>query len=369
MKKWERSLECAYRSIRGLREYFGLTDEEERGLLEIEERYPILIPRYYLDLIDRSDKADPVRKMAVPDLMEFSFGGKKDTSGEGENTVISGMQHKYRETALILTTNQCAMYCRHCFRKRLVGLASGEVAKKIPEMVRYVKSHKEINNILLSGGDAFLNSDATLRTYLESFCSIEHIKFIRFGTRTPVTFPERILDDDGEILALLGEYSRKKEIVVVTQFNHPNEITEKAEAACRALRDSGCLIRNQTVLLKGVNDDPKVLSNLMNGLSGIGVMPYYLFQCRPVEGVKNQFQVPLKKAARIVDEAKKSMSGPAKAFRFVMSHPRGKIEIIGNDQDRMIFKFHQAKNEQDASRIFFMDIKDDDAWLENLQPI
>ena len=96
---------------------------------------------------------------------------------------------------------------------------------------------------------------------------------------------------------------------------------------------------------------------------------YYLFQCRPVEGVKNQFQVPLKKAARIVDEAKKSMSGPAKAFRFVMSHPRGKIEIIGNNQERMIFKFHQAKNEEDASKIFFMDIKDDEAWLENLQEI
>ena len=365
MKKWERSLECAYRSIRGLREYFGLTDEEERGLLEIEERYPILIPRYYLDLIDRSDKADPIRKMAVPDLMEFSFGGKKDTSGEGENTVMQGMQHKYRQTVLLLSTNQCAMYCRHCFRKRLVGLSSEEIAKRIPEMAEYVRSHPEINNILISGGDSFLCSNAVIRHYLETFSMIPNLEFIRFGTRTPVTFPERITGDDGELLSILREASKRIAIMVVTQFNHPRELTDESRKAVRSLIEAGCTVRNQTVLLKGVNDDPETLSSLMNGLVSISVSPYYLFQCRPVEGVKNQFQVPIRRGAAIVDEAKRRMSGPGKAFRYAMSHPTGKIEILGEYDERMLFRYHQAKDERDNARIFTRPLSDTECWFSD----
>lgn len=362
MNNWKERLEKCYRSVSELKDRFSFSDEEVSRLMEIEEKYPVCIPEYYLDLIDVDDRRDPIRKMCIPDAMEFSSGGEKDTSGEADNTVVQGMQHKYSQTALILSTNQCAMYCRHCFRKRLVGLSSEEIASHLPEMRDYVSSHTEINNVLISGGDAFLNSNEVIERYLKTFMPIENIEFIRFGTRTPVSFPYRITEDE-ELLRILERYGRDKSIIIVTQFNHPKEISEEAVKAVKLLLSAGCMVRNQTVLLKGVNDSSDVLSTLMNKLVSTGVMPYYIFQCRPVEGVKNQFQVPLVKGVSIVDEGKNRMSGPAKAIRYVMSHPRGKIEILGRVGDELLFKFHQAKYKEDEARIFTRPVVMDECWF------
>lgn len=362
MNNWKERLENCYRSVSELKDRFSFSDEEVSRLMEIEEKYPVCIPEYYLDLIDVDDRRDPIRKMCIPDAMEFSSGGEKDTSGEADNTVVQGMQHKYSQTALILSTNQCAMYCRHCFRKRLVGLSSEEIASHLPEMRDYVSSHTEINNVLISGGDAFLNSNEVIERYLKTFMPIENIEFIRFGTRTPVSFPYRITEDE-ELLRILERYGRDKSIIIVTQFNHPKEISEEAVKAVKLLLSAGCMVRNQTVLLKGVNDSSDVLSTLMNKLVTTGVMPYYIFQCRPVEGVKNQFQVPLVKGVSIVDEGKNRMSGPAKAIRYVMSHPRGKIEILGRVGDELLFKFHQAKYKEDEARIFTRPVVMDECWF------
>lgn len=362
MNNWKERLEKCYRSVSELKDRFSFSDEEVSRLMEIEEKYPVCIPEYYLDLIDVDDRRDPIRKMCIPDAMEFSSGGEKDTSGEADNTVVQGMQHKYSQTALILSTNQCAMYCRHCFRKRLVGLSSEEIASHLPEMRDYVSSHTEINNVLISGGDAFLNSNEVIERYLKTFMPIENIEFIRFGTRTPVSFPYRITEDE-ELLRILERYGRDKSIIIVTQFNHPKEISEEAVKAVKLLLSAGCMVRNQTVLLKGVNDSSDVLATLMNKLVSTGVMPYYIFQCRPVEGVKNQFQVPLVKGVSIVDEGKSRMSGPAKAIRYVMSHPRGKIEILGRVGDELLFKFHQAKYKEDEARIFTRPVVMDECWF------
>ena len=362
MNNWKERLEKCYRSVSELKDRFSFSDEEVSRLMEIEEKYPVCIPEYYLDLIDVDDRRDPIRKMCIPDAMEFSSGGEKDTSGEADNTVVQGMQHKYSQTALILSTNQCAMYCRHCFRKRLVGLSSEEIASHLPEMRDYVSSHTEINNVLISGGDAFLNSNEVIERYLKTFMPIENIEFIRFGTRTPVSFPYRITEDE-ELLGILERYGRDKSIIIVTQFNHPKEISEEAVKAVKLLLSAGCMVRNQTVLLKGVNDSSDVLSTLMNKLVSTGVMPYYIFQCRPVEGVKNQFQVPLVKGVSTVDEGKNRMSGPAKAIRYVMSHPRGKIEILGRVGDELLFKFHQAKYKEDEARIFTRPVVMDECWF------
>lgn len=362
MNNWKERLEKCYRSVSELKDRFSFSDEEVSRLMEIEEKYPVCIPEYYLDLIDVDDRRDPIRKMCIPDAMEFSSGGEKDTSGEADNTVVQGMQHKYSQTALIISTNQCAMYCRHCFRKRLVGLSSEEIASHLPEMRDYVSSHTEINNVLISGGDAFLNSNEVIERYLKTFMPIENIEFIRFGTRTPVSFPYRITEDE-ELLRILERYGRDKSIIIVTQFNHPKEISEEAVKAVKLLLSAGCMVRNQTVLLKGVNDSSDVLATLMNKLVSTGVMPYYIFQCRPVEGVKNQFQVPLVKGVSIVDEGKSRMSGPAKAIRYVMSHPRGKIEILGRVGDELLFKFHQAKYKEDETRIFTRPVVMDECWF------
>ena len=232
-------------------------------------------------------------------------------------------------------------------------------------MAEYVRQHPLINNILISGGDSFLNSNEIIRRYLDVFTEIPSLQFIRFGTRTPVSFPQRITEDEGELLSILREYSRKKQIIIVTQFNHPREITPESRKAVDELRAAGCTIRNQTVLLKGVNDEPAVLALLMNKLVSIGVAPYYVFQCRPVEGVQNQFQVPILRGSRIVDLAKAGMSGPAKAFRYAMSHPTGKIEILGQYGDRMLFKYHQAKYDKDQARIFTRAVSDTECWFDD----
>lgn len=351
------------RSPEQLRGSLHLTDSEVKQLADIATQYPICVPPYYLNLISSDWKHDPIRRLCIPDPMESSTDGHKDTSGEGDNTVVTGMQHKYRQTALVLTTNQCSMYCRHCFRKRMVGSTAEEIAHHIGEMVDYVASHPEIDNVLLSGGDALINENDRLRLYLEAFSSIEHLDFIRIGTRVPVVLPQRILQDE-ELLEMLRAYNRRKQIIIVTHFNHPNEITEASRDAVRRLIEAGCPVRNQTVLLKGINDDSRVLAELLNGLTSAGVLPYYVFQCRPAMGVMNQFQVPLLTGQRIVDEAKADMNGQAKQFRYVMSHVTGKIEILGRPNgDEMLFKYHQAKYPKDQSRMFSMRLGEDQCWL------
>ena len=321
------------------------------------------VPSYYLSLIDPRDPDDPIRKMAIPSVRESDWDGALDTSGEADNTVEVGLQHKYSQTALILSTNHCAMYCRHCFRKRLVGMSDEEISKNFDSAVRYISQHTEISNVLISGGDSFMLSDTMIEKYLAAFTAMDHLDLIRFGTRIPVVLPDRVLKDQ-RLQEILRTYAPKKQIYIVTQFNHPREITAKAAEVIRIFRKMGFVVKNQTVLLKGVNDDPAVLGELLQKLTRVGIVPYYIFQCRPVRGVKNQFQVPLEKGVRIVDEAKNLQSGQGKCIRYCMSTPRGKIEVLGQLPDgKMLFKFNQAKNSDDAAKIMVLDLEPGQCWL------
>ncbi len=354
--------ECI-RDVDQLGDYIRLKEDDANQIRKISERYPICIPPYYLGLIDPNDPEDPIRKICIPGSQELSETGMEDTSGESSNTVIRGMQHKYRQTALILTTNQCSMYCRFCFRKRMVGYSEHETAEHIQAMADYVTGHTEINNVLLSGGDALINSNSVIEMYLKTFSQIPTLDFIRIGTRTPVVLPMRIYEDQ-ELLDILKTYNKRKQILIVTHFNHYNEITPEARKAVEALIGCGCIVRNQTVLLKGVNDDPVKLATLLNKLVSIGVIPYYVFQCRPARGALDEFQVPLLKASAIVEEAKTMMNGQAKSIHYCLSHVTGKIEILGQvEEGKMLFKYHQAKAAEDASRIFTKEIAPDQCWL------
>lgn len=342
----------------------GLTEEETRRLEEICREYPMQITDYYLSLIDRENPEDPVRKMCIPSLEEAGTEGSFDTSGEAGNTVMTGLQHKYKETVLILSTNRCAMYCRHCFRKRMVGLSDSEIARNFEEMMEYLRVHKEVSNVLVSGGDSFLMPNSLIRRYLESLSEMEHLDLIRFGTRVPVVYPQRILQDQ-ELQELFREYAKKKQIYLVTQFNHPRELTEDSKKAVRLFAEMGVVVKNQTVLLRGVNADPQVLGRLLRELTAAGVVPYYIFQCRPVRGVGTRFQVPLEEGARIVDQAKNMQNGQGKCVRYCMSNRQGKVEILGTLQNgEMLFKFHQAKDPKDAARIFTRKLQPGQAWVE-----
>ncbi len=361
---WQAMLKNNITKSHDLVKLLNLTEEEKIKMDEILDKYPMSITPYYLSLIDFNDPNDPILKMCIPSIEETDLGGSFDTSGEADNTIIDGMQHKYKQTALILSTNQCAMYCRHCFRKRLVGLTDDEIAKKFSEMTDYIKNHKEISNVLISGGDSFLNNNKKIQGYLEALCDIEHLDLIRFGTRTPVVFPSRITDDK-ELQEILKTYSKKKQIYVITQFNHPKELTKEAIASVKCLMNLGISVKNQTVLLKGINDNPTVLGNLLKGLTAAGITPYYVFQCRPVTGVKNQFQLTLEEGYDIVEKAKSMQNGQGKGFKYCLSHVTGKIEIVGKTENgEMIFKYHEAKYDKDQGRIFIKKLDKNQCWLD-----
>lgn len=360
---WKNILKDNVKYVDELKPYLTFSNKEEKVIEDIARVFPISSTKYYLNLIDPEDPEDPIRKMVIPSAQEFEVEGDFDTSGEGKNTVMQGLQHKYATTVLLLSTNKCAMYCRHCFRKRLVGVNTNETLCFVKDAAQYIATHKQVNNVIISGGDSFLLDNDLIEQYLEKLSSIDHVDFIRFGTRTPVVFPKRIYSD-AVLLSLFERYGKQKQIYVVTQFNHPRELTKEAIKSIKALRDVGVIISNQTVLLKGINDNSKIMAELQNNLVRYGIVPYYIFQCRPVKGVMNQFQVPLKKAIQIVEDAKKLMNGHSKRLKFCMSHITGKIEILGTYQDRVLFKYHQAKLKEDFGKIFFEILDDDATWLD-----
>ena len=366
---WQNDLKENIITIDQLQEHTYIPPKKKTQLKKIIERHPMSITRYYLSLIDWDDPSDPIKKMAVPSVEELNLLGSYDTSGEKENTKLPGLQHKYSQTALILSTSKCAMYCRHCFRKRLVGLDSGEILKRFNDAVKYIKKHPEINNVLVSGGDPFILPTSIIRKFVHKLLDIEHLNFIRFGTRVPVTFPQRIYED-GNLLDIISEHSTsERRIIVVTQFNNPKELTAESKKAVSELIKSGAILNNQAILLRGVNDSPEVLAELQDKMVAIGVNPYYLFQCRPVRRVKRNFSVPLYRGYRIVEDAKVRLSGPSKRFKYIMSHRTGKIEIVGIMGNDIYFKQHQARNPRKIGTFFKRELNHTAAWIDDLEPI
>ncbi|MGA3110876.1 MAG: KamA family radical SAM protein [Candidatus Bathyarchaeia archaeon] len=359
-------LEKSLTSVEQLKKYVDLVPDEAQLLEKIIRVHPMRISPYYLSLIDWSNPDDPIRKMAVPSVEELSLEGSYDTSGETENTIVPGLQHKYSETALILATNQCAMYCRHCFRKRLVGLPNEEILRRFEDAAAYVSEHQEINNVLISGGDPLVLDSTIIKKFLELLDRIKHVRFIRIGSRVPVTHPARL--SDPKLLAVLKKYSKSdKRLNIVTHFNHPKEITPQSIGAVNNLLEAGVLVNNQTVLLRGVNDNPNTLATLMNRLVGIGVAPYYVFQCRPVKRVKHHFQVPLCVGSRIVEKAQASCNGLSKRFKYIMSHVTGKIEILGIMQGEIYFKYHEAKDRENLGAMFKCNVDENAGWLDDFR--
>jgi len=354
-------------SVEQLSAYTNLSQKEIKKLKRVTEIHPMQVTPYYFSLIDWSKPDGPIRKMAVPSLDELNLQGSYDTSGEAENTKLQGLQHKYSETALILATKRCATYCRYCFRKRLVGRRENtEIIADFRDAVEYIKHHTEINNVLISGGDPLVLPNKVIESFLRMLSDVPHLDFVRFGSRTPVTFPSRFQDD--KLLEILRKYSSpERRLYVVTQFNHPKEITKQSIGAVDNLIGAGVIISNQTVLLKGVNDDPETLAELQNRLVSIGVNPYYVFQCRPVKRVKHHFQVPICRGIEIVEEAKKRCNGHSKRFKYIMSHRTGKIEILGIFDDEIYFKYHEAKDRKNLGKIFKRPVDERAGWLDDFK--
>ena len=371
---WRSELKNNVNSIDKLKNYIDLTEDEDKTLREIVDNHPMNIPRYYLSLIDSKRENDPIRKLAIPSEDELIVAGDmgettKDPYGDDKHNKGNGVLHKYPYSALIVATDYCSMYCRHCFRKRIVGLPNDKTVENFQKAAEYIKEHKEITNVIISGGDPFLINTLRLKTMLHSLIDIKHINYVRIGTRTPVVYPMRFFDD--ELMECLKEFNKRKTLYIPTHFNHINEITDIAKEAVLRIREAGITVNNQAVFLKGINDSVEEVEDLMNGLVRIGVNPYYLYQCMPVSRVRHQFQVPLKNGIDIVDKAKERLDGYAKRFKFIMGHDIGKIEICGRIGNKLILKqIHSRPEEpQKASRMMVMKLDDKAGWLDDMQEI
>jgi len=371
---WQKELRNNINSVDQLKNYLSLSADEERDLRQVTAVHPMNIPRYYLDLIDPDDPDDPIRKLAVPQADELILAGSMgettaDPYGDDKHDKGNGILHKYAYTALVVATEYCSMYCRHCFRKRMVGLPNRQTVENFRNAAKYIAAHPEISNVVISGGDPLLLPTDVIRQMLDELQDIPHLDYVRIGSRAPVVFPSRFADD--ELLKVLAEFNRSKTLQVPTHFNHPREITPEAADAVRRLREAGITVNNQAVLLRGVNDDPETLTDLMNGLMRIGVNPYYLYQCMPVERVRHHFQVPLREGIDIVDEARRRMDGYAKRFKFIIGHDIGKLEICGRLDDKLILKQIHARQEhpEEASRILVRRLTESGGWLDELPEI
>src|SRR5262252_5740679 len=236
---------------------------------------------FYRRQIQKSGYYDQLKYIVEPSVLEFASPGMLDTSGEHDNTVVPGLQHKYAQTGLLLVTDRCASYCRYCFRKRLVGRDSDEATPDYERVARYIQSHSEMNNVLLSGGDPFVLRTKQLHGIMDHLLPIPHLSSIRFGTKTIAFYPPRFADPE-----LPGLFDRVrvagKTPVIVTHFDHVGEVSTEAEENIRRLQQAGVQFLNQTVLLGRVNDDAEILAATVEKLHAIGVRPYYLFQGRPV---------------------------------------------------------------------------------------
>jgi lysine 2,3-aminomutase len=324
--KWQ--LEHSVRSIEAFEHITDIRfkEEEKSKIEETLRKFPLSITPYYASLIDTKNyQNDPVFKQAFPDVRELDVmkNDLVDPLSEDKDSPILGITHRYPDRVLLNVTNACSMYCRHCTRKRTVGDKDSFLTKKdIIEAIKYIKKTKKVRDVLISGGDPFVLSDDMIDWILSSLSKIPHVEVIRIGTRMPVVLPYRITDS---LIAVLSKY---KNVWINTHFNHPREVSKTAEHALAKMADAGIPLGNQTVLLAGVNDCPRIIRKLMHRLVQNRVRPYYLYQCDMSEGLSH-FRTPVGKGMEIME----NMIGHTSGFavpKYVIDAPGGggKIPVM-----------------------------------------
>jgi KamA family protein len=352
------------RYINKLDQVQGLSDQERQQLQPVAERFAFRTNEYYQSLIDWNDPDDPIRRIVMPDIQELDEFGEMDASDEHSYTVRKGLEHKYGDTALLLVNNVCGAYCRFCFRKRLFTDGNDEVTNDITDAVAYISQHPEINNVLLSGGDPLIMSTGKLAKIIKQLRDIKHVRIIRIGTKMTAFDPYRILNDPS-LLEMLSEYSLPdRKIFVMAHFNHPRELTEPALKGLQLLQKAGAITVNQSPLIKGVNDNSEIIAELFGRLSFNGVVPYYLFLCRPTSG-NEPYIVPVEKGLEIFEGARRRLAGLAKQARLCMSHRTGKVEVVGKMDNKVIFRYHRAPNPLDCGRVMIFDSDPNAGWLDD----
>lgn len=317
---WHWQLKHHIRSKDELAEIVRLTPEEEAGIKKASGRLSIAITPYWATLIDPDDPTCPLRRQAVPVDSESIIGPHEmvDPCAEDRDSPAPHLVHRYPDRVLLLATDHCAMYCRHCTRRRLVGehlKEENDFEKRFDAAIDYIKSDKKIRDVLISGGDPLILEDEYLENLIQKIRSISHVEFLRIGTRVPVTLPQRVTE---KLVNMLKKYSP---IWMSIHFNHPKEITKRCKLACDMLSDAGIPLGSQTVLLKGINDRPYIMKKLMHELLQIRVRPYYIYQCDPVRGTQH-FRTPVAVGINIMEKIRGHTSGYA-VPTYVIDGPGG----------------------------------------------
>lgn len=356
------------RYIRRLADVEGLTPEEREAAGPVARRYAFRANSYYLDLIDWDDPADPIRRLVIPDPDELFDGGELDASREHAVTRAQGLQHKYRDTALLLVTHVCGAYCRYCFRKRLFMRDNHEASVDVSEGLAYIRGHPEITNVLLTGGDPLLLSTRRILDIVARLRAIPHVRLIRIGTKMPAFNPWRVLDDDALVDGLAAHARPDARVYIMTHFDHPRELTEPAVRGLDRLQRAGLVCVNQNPMIRGVNDLVPVLADLFARLSWAGCTPYYVFQGRPTAG-NAPFKVPIVEGFRTFDRARCHVGGLARRARFAMSHATGKVVVVGVDEEHIYARYHRAKDPADEGRFLVLRRDDDAVWLDQLEEV
>ncbi len=318
MELWQELLRKSIDSAKDIVDRFGFDPKVAERLNTL---FHIRINPYYLSLIRYP--GDPIWLQCIPDEKELEENNfPEDPLNEDADSPVPSITHRYPDRVLFLTTSQCSMYCRFCTRKRKVGDSDKISMKFIQNGLDYIRSHTEIRDVILSGGDPLMLTDYMLEKILKGLREIPHIEIIRLGTKMPCVLPQRITP---KLIDMLKKYHP---IYINTHFNHPWECTPEAKKACAMLADAGCPVGNQTVLMKGVNDDPDVMLELMRTLLAMRVRPYYIYQADITKSA-NHFRTPVSKGLEIMDKLRGHTSGLAVPY-YVIDAPGGggKIPLL-----------------------------------------
>jgi len=323
---WRWQLRNSFTTVEALSRVMTLTDDEIRTLNRLKGRLPLRITPYYLSLIYDSEPWTPLRRTMIPtsDELIVTDAEKADPLNEMGNSPVPGIIHRYPDRALFTVTQFCSSYCRYCTRSHAVGKLGHLTKSEWEKAFEYLREHTEIRDVIISGGDPLTMNDSKIEYLLSNLRAIKHIEILRIGTKVPAVLPQRITR---QLVSMLRKYHP---LYLSVHFTHPDELTPETRKACEMLADAGIPMGSQTVLLKGVNDDPATMKELMHKLLTVRVRPYYIYQCDLIPG-SSHFRTTIEEGINIIENLRGHTSGYA-VPQFVVDAPGGggKIPILPN---------------------------------------
>ena len=342
---WRWQLRNRITKAEQLKLLLNLNEEEVAAIDASKGKMATAITPYFVTLMSRTDPNCPIRRQALPTLEEFHVSPHDllDPCAEDENSPVHSLVHRYPDRVLLLVTDKCAVYCRYCTRRRMVGSSENCIKEEeLDAAIAYIQATKKIRDVLISGGDPLLLEDDHLERILSKLRKVPHVEMVRIGTRVPVTCPQRITP------ALTNMLKKYHPLWMSIHFSHPKEITKEVRRSCGLLADSGIPLGSQTVLLRGINDKPSIMKRLMHELLKIRVRPYYIYQCDLAMGTEH-FRTPIAVGMNIIEKLRGHTTGYA-VPSFVIDAPGGggKIPVgptylISQDKGKMVLRNYQGK--------------------------